>query len=73
LVLQRVGGDTGRATCEPDWKWSIHVGLGLGQTRCGLEHVGVKRSGTVAAAFDDGRDGATAGRRPLSHPAGAAR
>ena len=43
--------DTGRATCEPGWEWSIHVGLGLGQTRWGLERVGVVRSGTGTAAL----------------------
>jgi hypothetical protein len=51
----RLGGLTvGRATYEPGWKWSVHVGPGLGQTRCPLEHVGLVLSG-AAAAFDDGR------------------
>ena len=52
----RIGGLTvGRATYEPGWRWSVHVGPGLGQTRCGLEHVGLVLSGTATAAFDDGR------------------
>ena len=52
----RLGGLTvGRATYEPGWKWSLHVGPGLGQTRCPLEHVGLVLSGAATAAFDDGR------------------
>jgi quercetin dioxygenase-like cupin family protein len=52
----RLGGLTvGRATYEPGWKWSVHVGPGLGQTRCPLEHVGLVLSGAATAAFDDGR------------------
>jgi hypothetical protein len=52
----RLGGlSVGRATCEPGWKWSLHVGPALGRTRCGLEHVGLVLSGAATAAFDDGR------------------
>ena len=54
--LVRVGGLTiGRATYEPGWRWSEHVGPGVGQTRCTVEHVGLVLSGTATAAFDDGR------------------
>jgi quercetin dioxygenase-like cupin family protein len=52
----RLGGVTvGRATYEPGWKWSLHVGPGVGATRCTVEHVGLVLSGTATAAFDDGR------------------
>ena len=52
----RIGGFTiGRATYEPGWKWSEHVGPALGQTRCPVEHVGLVVSGVATAAFDDGR------------------
>jgi quercetin dioxygenase-like cupin family protein len=52
----RLGGlIIGRATYEPGWKWSAHVGPALGQTRCGLEHVGLVLAGAATAAFDDGR------------------
>jgi quercetin dioxygenase-like cupin family protein len=52
----RVGGLTiGRATYEPGWKWSEHVGPTVGATRCTVEHVGLVLSGTATAAFDDGR------------------
>jgi quercetin dioxygenase-like cupin family protein len=54
--IVRIGGLTiGRATYEPGWKWSAHVGPGLGLTRCTVEHVGLVVSGTATAAFDDGR------------------
>lgn|GEM_PF-239851 len=49
------GMTIGRATYEPGWKWSEHVGPALGQSRCNVEHVGFVVSGTAAAAFDDGR------------------
>src|SRR5262245_61921126 len=54
--LVRLGGITiGRATYEPGWKWSLHVGPSTGATRCMVEHVGLVLSGTATAAFDDGR------------------
>ena len=37
----RVGPMTlGRATYEPGWKWSEHVGKATGETSCQVEHVG---------------------------------
>lgn len=54
--LVHLGGMTiGRATYEPGWKWSEHVGPSVGTTRCNVEHVGLVLSGTAAVAFDDGR------------------
>jgi hypothetical protein len=53
--LYSVGPMTiGRATYEPGWKWSLHVGPGVGASRCSVEHVGLVLSGTATAAFDDG-------------------
>jgi len=53
--IVHLGGTTiGRATYEPGWKWSDHVGPGVGQSRCSVEHVGLVLSGTATAAFDDG-------------------
>jgi len=55
LELVRIGAVVvGRATYQPGWKWSLHVGPGTGATRCGVEHVGVVLSGVATAAFDDG-------------------
>lgn len=51
-----LGGLTiGRATYEPGWKWSVHVGPGVGAERCHVERVGMVVSGTATAAFEDGR------------------
>jgi quercetin dioxygenase-like cupin family protein len=53
--LVHLGGITiGRATYEPGWKWSEHVGPSVGATRCNVEHVGLVLSGAATAAFDDG-------------------
>lgn len=54
--LVRIGGMTiGRATYEPGWKWSTHVGKALGKSSCDVEHVGIVISGCATAAMDDGR------------------
>jgi mannose-6-phosphate isomerase-like protein (cupin superfamily) len=49
------GRSIGRATYQPGWRWSEHVGPGLGRERCPVEHVGLVISGTATAAFADGR------------------
>jgi len=54
--LVRIGGMTvGRATYEPGWKWSEHIGKALGKNSCDVEHVGLVVSGRAAVAMDDGR------------------
>ena len=51
-----LGGLTiGRATYQPGWKWSIHVGPSIGLSRCPVEHVGLVLTGEATAAFEDGR------------------
>jgi quercetin dioxygenase-like cupin family protein len=45
----------GRATYQPGWRWSEHVGPGVGAARCSVEHVGLVVSGSATAAFADGR------------------
>jgi hypothetical protein len=53
--LVHIGGMTiGRATYEPGWKWSVHVGKALGQSHCQVEHVGMVVSGCATAAMEDG-------------------
>ncbi len=52
----RLGALTlGRATYQPGWRWSQHVGRALGQARCQVEHVGLVLAGAATAAFADGR------------------
>ena len=54
--LVTVGGMTiGRASYEPGWKWSLHVGAATGAKSCMVEHVGMVVSGRATAAMDDGR------------------
>jgi hypothetical protein len=54
--LIHIGGMTiGRATYQPGWKWSVHVGKVLGQASCSVERVGMVVSGRATAAMDDGR------------------
>ena len=54
--LVRLGGMAiGRATYQPGWRWSEHVGRSLGQTHCKVEHVGLVLAGAATAAFTDGR------------------
>ena len=50
-----VGGMTlGRATYEPGWKWSEHVGRGSGTALCEVEHVGMVLEGRAVAEMADG-------------------
>ena len=54
--LVTVGGMTiGRASYEPGWKWSEHVGKAAGATHCTVEHVGLVVSGCATAAMADGK------------------
>ena len=54
--LVHIGGMTiGRATYQPGWKWSEHVGKPLGKKNCDVEHVGMVVSGCATAAMNDGR------------------
>jgi len=54
--LVTLGGMTiGRASYEPGWKWSVHVGAATGAKSCQVEHIGVVVSGCATAAMDDGR------------------
>ena len=55
--VYRVGPATlGRATYEPGWKWSEHVGSATGESSCQVEHVGLVLSGEAAAKMDDGTE-----------------
>jgi quercetin dioxygenase-like cupin family protein len=54
-IVRLAGMTIGRATYQPGWRWSEHVGPTVGATRCSVEHVGLVVSGIATAAFDDGR------------------
>jgi quercetin dioxygenase-like cupin family protein len=54
--LVSIGGMTvGRATYEPGWRWSEHVGSGP-DDRCHVEHVGLVVAGRAAVLMDDGTE-----------------
>jgi hypothetical protein len=44
----------GRATYEPGWRWSQHVGPSVGQRLCGVEHLGLVLTGAATCAFESG-------------------
>ena len=46
----------GRATYEPGWKWSEHVGPSAGTPFCEVEHVGLVISGRAAVRMRDGSE-----------------
>jgi len=53
--MVRIGGMTiGRASYEPGWRWSLHVGPTTGTSSCQIEHVGIVVSGRATAAMDNG-------------------
>jgi quercetin dioxygenase-like cupin family protein len=55
--LYRVGPTTlGRATYEPGWRWSEHVGGPAGEDSCRVEHVGLVLSGRAAVRMNDGTE-----------------
>ena len=56
LEVVRIGWMTlARATYQPGWKWSEHVGPLTGAARCEVEHVGLVLSGTATVSYEDGR------------------
>ena len=56
LELVALGGVTvGRASYEPGWMWSEHVGAALGKSSCDVAHVGLVVSGRNLITMDDGR------------------
>jgi quercetin dioxygenase-like cupin family protein len=53
--VYRVGPMTlGRASYEPGWRWSEHVGAATGEAWCEVEHVGLVLSGRAMAAMRNG-------------------
>jgi hypothetical protein len=55
--IYQVGPMTlGRATYEPGWKWSEHVGAASGKRLCQVEHVGVVLAGQAVVSMADGRE-----------------
>jgi hypothetical protein len=52
-----VGGTTvGRASYEPGWVWSEHVGKASGESMCPVEHVGLVLEGRAGVRMADGSE-----------------
>jgi quercetin dioxygenase-like cupin family protein len=55
--VYKVGPTTlGRASYEPGWRWSEHVGPTVGSALCPVEHLGVVISGRALVKMDDGTE-----------------
>ncbi len=55
-VLSAGGVTVGRASYEPGWVWSEHVGGATGDALCPVEHVGLVVSGRAAVKMADGSE-----------------
>jgi hypothetical protein len=56
LDLVQLGGmSIGRAEYQPGWRWSEHVGAGLGKATCDVSHLGLVLAGRNRIEMDDGR------------------
>jgi hypothetical protein len=53
-VVKIGGGEIGRYTFQPGWRWSEHIKPVVGTESCQTEHVGYVVSGTLHVESDDG-------------------
>lgn len=56
-VVKLGGGEIGRYTFQPGWRWSEHIKPLVGTESCQTEHVGYFVSGTLHVESDDGSSG----------------
>ena len=55
--LVEIGGLVlGRASYEPGWKWSVHVGPVADTASCQVSHVGLVLQGRAMVRMDDGTE-----------------
>lgn len=50
------GATLGRATYQPGWRWSTHVGAATGEDLCPVEHLGIVVAGRAGVRMADGRE-----------------
>ena len=53
-LVKLAGGEIGRYTFEPGWRWSECIKPVVGTDSCQVEHVGYLISGTLHVEHDDG-------------------
>jgi hypothetical protein len=56
-VVKIGGGEIGRYTFQPGWRWAEHIKPVAGTETCQTEHVGYVVSGTLHVEADDGSSG----------------
>lgn len=53
-LVKLAGGEIGRYTFEPGWRWSECIKPVVGTDSCKVEHVGYVVSGSLRVVHDDG-------------------
>lgn len=53
-VVKLAGGEIGRYTFKPGWRWSDHIKPVVGTESCQVEHVGYVVSGRLRVEHEDG-------------------
>jgi hypothetical protein len=53
-VVKLGGGEIGRYTFEPGWRWSEHIRPTAGGDSCQVEHIGYVVSGRLGVEHEDG-------------------
>jgi hypothetical protein len=56
-VVKIGGGEIGRYTFQPGWRWAEHIKPVVGTESCQTEHVGYVVSGRLHVESDDGTNG----------------
>jgi hypothetical protein len=56
-LVKLAGGEIGRYTFQPGWKWSECIKPVVGTDTCQVEHVGYVVSGTLHVEHEDGPTG----------------
>ncbi|MGE0000022.1 MAG: cupin domain-containing protein [Ilumatobacteraceae bacterium] len=55
-VVKIAGGEVGRYTFRPGWRWSEHIKPVVGGETCQTHHVGYVIAGTLEVHADDGSE-----------------
>jgi len=60
-VVKIGGGEIGRYTFQPGWRWSEHIKPVVGTESCQTDHIGYVVAGTLHVESDDGSTGDVSG------------
>lgn len=56
-MVKLAGGQIGRYTFQPGWRWSECIKPAAGTDSCQVEHIGYAVSGSLHVKHDDGTEG----------------